>query len=72
VAWADRLGRTIAEHTARHDRDGTFVSEAYELLRAEATCAAVPAELGGHGATIRQVAMAQRAAHHCAPTASHP
>jgi alkylation response protein AidB-like acyl-CoA dehydrogenase len=71
VEWADRLGRTIAEHTARHDRDGTFVAEAYDLMRAEGYLAlAVPTELGGHGATIRQVAMAQRAlARHCSSAA---
>jgi alkylation response protein AidB-like acyl-CoA dehydrogenase len=71
VAWADELGRRIAEHVPRHDREGTFVTEAYELLRAEGYLAlAVPEELGGWGATVRQVAMAQRAlAQHCASTA---
>ena len=71
VEWADRIGRTIAEHTAGHDRDGTFVAEAYDIMRAEGYLAlAVPTELGGHGATIRQVAMAQRAlARHCSSTA---
>lgn len=71
VAWADELGRTIGEHTAAHDRDGTFVAEAYELLRSSGYLTlAVPEELGGRGATIRQVAMAQRAlARHCASTA---
>ena len=71
MAWAAELGAAIAEHAARHDRDGTFVAEAYELLRSSGYLAlAVPEELGGRGATIRQVAMAQRElARHCASTA---
>ena len=61
VAWADELGRQIAEHAERHDRDGTFVTEAYEAMKDAGYLAlAVPEELGGRGATIRQVAMAQR------------
>ena len=71
VAWAAALGREIGEHAARHDRDGTFVAEAYELLADSGYLAlAVPEELGGRGATVRQVAMAQRElAHHCGSTA---
>jgi acyl-CoA dehydrogenase len=71
VAWAGSLGAQISGHTHRHDVDGTFVDEAYDLLRREGYLAlAVPAELGGHGATIRQTAMAQRElARHCASTA---
>ena len=61
----------IGGHAAGHDRDGTFVAEAYDLLRPTGYLAlAVPEELGGRGATIRQVAMAQRElARHCASTA---
>lgn len=71
VAWADELGTKIAPYTAGHDRDGSFVTEAYDLLKSEGYLAlAVPTELGGRGATIRQVALAQRAlARHCASTA---
>ena len=71
VAWAATLGEKIGEHARRHDRDGTFVDEAYALLRDDGYLAlAVPSELGGLGATIRQTAMAQRElAHHCASTA---
>ncbi len=71
VAWAAELGAQIGEHAARHDRDGTFVAEAYEILgRSGYLALAVPEELGGRGATIRQVAMAQRElARHCASTA---
>ena len=71
VAWAASLGEQIAEHASRHDREGTFVDEAYQLLRSSGYLAlAVPTELGGRGATIRQTAMAQRElARHCAATA---
>lgn len=71
VAWAASLGQQIAPYASRHDRDGTFVQEAYELLRSSGYLAlAVPTELGGQGATIRQTAMAQRElAHHCSATA---
>ncbi|MET0324637.1 MAG: acyl-CoA dehydrogenase family protein [Ilumatobacteraceae bacterium] len=61
VAWADELGGQIAPFAAGHDRDGTFVTEAFELLRSSGWLAiAVPEELGGRGATIREVAMGQR------------
>lgn len=71
VAWAASLGTQISEHSRRHDRDGTFVDEAYDLLRSSGYLAlAVPTELGGHGASIRATAMAQRElARHCASTA---
>jgi alkylation response protein AidB-like acyl-CoA dehydrogenase len=71
VTWAAELGAAIGGHAAAHDRDGSFVAEAYELMRARGYLAlAVPEELGGRGATIRQVAMAQRElARHCASTA---
>ena len=71
VAWAKELGAEIAPHAAEHDRDGTFVTEAFELLRSSGYLAiAVPEELGGRGGTIREVAMAQRElAHACGSTA---
>jgi len=71
VAWARALGKQISGHARRHDIDGTFVDEAYRVMRDEGYLAlAVPAELGGHGATIRQTAMAQRElARHCASSA---
>jgi acyl-CoA dehydrogenase len=71
VAWAAELGTKISEYSAVHDRDGTFVTEAYETLREAGYLAlAVPEELGGSGASIRQVAMAQRElARHCSSTA---
>ena len=69
--WAAKLGSEIKGYVADHDRDGTFVAEAFKTLRDAGYFAlAVPEELGGRGATIRQVAMAQRElAHHCASTA---
>lgn len=71
VAWAAELGARIGEHAARHDREGSFVAEAYDVLgRAGYLALAVPEELGGRGATVRQVAMAQRElARHCASSA---
>jgi alkylation response protein AidB-like acyl-CoA dehydrogenase len=62
---------TLSEHAARHDADGSWVSESYERLRDAGMLAiAVPEELGGDGATIRDVAMVQRElAKHCGSTA---
>ncbi|MFJ5984721.1 acyl-CoA dehydrogenase family protein [Lentzea sp. NPDC092896] len=57
---AARIGAIAAAHASDHDRDATFVSEAYEAMREEGYLAlAVPEELGGLGATMRQVCYAQ-------------
>ncbi len=60
LALAARVGRVAAEFDAGHDRDATFVSEAYEEAHA---CGylrlAVPTELGGLGASMRQVVLAE-------------
>jgi alkylation response protein AidB-like acyl-CoA dehydrogenase len=71
VPWAAELGAKIAPFAAAHDRDGTFVTEAFELFKSSGYLAlAVPTELGGRGATISQVAMAQRElAKHCGSSA---
>ncbi len=71
VARAGDVGREIAAHAERHDRDGTFVQEGITRLREEGLLAiAVPTELGGTGATIRKVAAVQRElARHCGSTA---
>ena len=71
VPWAAELGAQIAPFAAGHDRDGTFVNEAFELFKSSGYLAlAVPRELGGHGATIRQVSYAQRElAKHCGSSA---
>ena len=71
VERAVAIGPRLAEHAARHDVDGTVVTEAYEALRdAGLFKAAVPVELGGDGATITELSGLQRElAHHCGATA---
>ncbi|HEU4336653.1 MAG TPA: acyl-CoA dehydrogenase family protein [Nocardioides sp.] len=71
VERARALGPRLADHAARHDLDGTFVGEGYQALRdAGLLTAAVPAELGGEGATIAELTALQRElAHHCGATA---
>jgi alkylation response protein AidB-like acyl-CoA dehydrogenase len=57
---AARIGAVAAEHAAEHDRDATFVDEAYAAMREHGYLAlAVPRELGGLGATMRQACYAQ-------------
>lgn len=49
----------LAANAARHDREGSFVSEAYAALReAGFFAAAVPTEFGGAGATLRELVQA--------------
>ncbi len=71
VRLAAELGAEIGALAGAHDRNGDFVADAYDLLKEAGYFAlAVPRELGGHGASIAEVAMAQRElAHHCASTA---
>ena len=60
VGLAGELGRSFEQYSAAHDRDGSFVTEAFATMRERGYLAlAVPVELGGLGATIGQVAMAQ-------------
>ena len=60
VGLACEVGEVAARHAADHDADATFVSEAYAAMRANGYLAlAVPAELGGQGASMRQIAYAQ-------------
>ncbi|HET9728944.1 MAG TPA: acyl-CoA dehydrogenase family protein [Acidimicrobiia bacterium] len=62
VGLATDLGKQFEPFAAAHDRDGTFVEEAYKILRESGYLAlAVPRELGGMGASIGQTAMAQAA-----------
>lgn len=60
LALAARVGRVAAQFDAGHDRDATFVTEAYDEAHA---CGylrlPVPVELGGLGASLRQVVLAE-------------
>ncbi len=57
---AARIGAVAGEHAAEHDRDATFVTEAYDAMREHGYLKlAVPTELGGLGASMRQVCHAQ-------------
>jgi alkylation response protein AidB-like acyl-CoA dehydrogenase len=68
---AARVTPVLAEHAGRHDADGTFATEALEALRdAGLLAAGVPTELGGLGATNRDLAQLQRElGRHCGSTA---
>ena len=60
VGLAAEMGVVAAEHADEHDHDATFVGEAYDAMRASGYLRlAVPTELGGLGASIRQVCYAQ-------------
>jgi alkylation response protein AidB-like acyl-CoA dehydrogenase len=71
VGWAATFGPTLREHAARHDHDGTWVSESFDALKAGGMLTlGVPAELGGMGASIREIALVDRElARHCGSTA---
>jgi alkylation response protein AidB-like acyl-CoA dehydrogenase len=61
----------LAENAARHDKEGSWVQESFEHLREQGILKlGVPSELGGDGATIRELTMVQRElAKHCGSTA---
>ena len=71
VELAAELGEVFAGRAAAHDRDNTFVAENFAEMRERGYLRlAVPEELGGLGATMRQVCYAQaELAKHCASTA---
>lgn len=71
IERAAACGPTLAAHAARHDQDGTWVHDSFERVRDAGLLAiAVPVELGGDGATVRQVALVQRElARYCGSTA---
>jgi alkylation response protein AidB-like acyl-CoA dehydrogenase len=71
AARAAAIGPAVAEHAARHDAEGSFVTEAYAVLRdAGLLKAAVPVELGGDGATVAELTALQRElGRHCGSTA---
>jgi acyl-CoA dehydrogenase len=71
VPLAAELGARFAERAAEHDRENTFVEENFALLRESGyTALAIPEELGGLGASFRQVCYAQaELARYCGATA---
>lgn len=71
IAEAERIGRAVAAHAARHDAEESFVEEGYRALReAGFFKALVPAEFGGGDAAYRDICGAiRRLATHCGATA---
>lgn len=71
VERAAACGPMLEQHAAGYDRDGSWVHDSFEHIRQAGLLAiAVPVELGGDGATIREVAAVQRElAKHCGSTA---
>ena len=60
LTMAATVGAEAARHDEAHDRDATFVTEAYDAMRSSGYLALpVPVDLGGGGATIRQMVLAQ-------------
>ena len=70
-AWAAEAGVALAASACRHDLEGSWVGDSFDHLRERGFLAlAVPAELGGHGATIAEVsAVIRELARHCGSTA---
>ncbi len=68
---AHSLGKDFADRAALSDESGSFVSDNYAALKsARVFAAAIPAELGGGGASHRQVAdMLRTLAQYCGSTA---
>jgi alkylation response protein AidB-like acyl-CoA dehydrogenase len=71
VPLAAELGEQFAPRAAEHDRKNTFVTDNFQALRAAGyTRLAVPEELGGLGASMRQICYAQEElARYCGATA---
>ena len=71
VALAREIGPGFAARAANFDETDTFVAENYaELTARRFFSAGVPAELGGGGASHRELcAMLRELAHHCGSTA---
>ncbi len=60
LSMAAEVGAVAARYDEVHDRDATFVTEAYDAMRATGYLRlAAPVELGGGGATLRQLVLAQ-------------
>jgi len=68
---AARLATDFGSRAAGHDAEGSFVAENYALMKEEGLIeAGVPAELGGGGASVAELAdMLRRLAHGCGSTA---
>jgi acyl-CoA dehydrogenase len=71
VGLAAELGQQFAPRAAEHDRENTFVAENFAALKASGyTRLPIPEELGGLGASLRQVCYAQEElARYCGATA---
>lgn len=71
VSGIERAARIAAEHADAVDREGRFPQEAIDALREEGLLGCmVPRALGGHGATLAEVArQTQRLARACSSTA---
>lgn len=71
VELAARVGTECAPRSAEHDRENTFVAENYAVLRDSGYLRLpVPTELGGLGASMRQICYAQaELARYCGSTA---
>lgn len=71
VELADRLAQEFAQRAGEHDRDGSFPFENYGRMREEGYLGlTVPEELGGMGASLRELMLAQeRLATGCGSTA---
>lgn len=71
VRVACELGPRFAERAQAHDESDSFVAENYaEMREAKLFSAAVPAELGGGGASYQDIcSVVREIAHHCGSTA---
>jgi alkylation response protein AidB-like acyl-CoA dehydrogenase len=71
VSRARELGPLFAAKAAEFDAEDKFVADNYSALKAAGLVhAGVPAELGGSGAEVRELAaMLRELAHHCGSTA---
>jgi acyl-CoA dehydrogenase len=70
IEVGEEVGRLAAPHAARHDEEGSFVSEGYAAVRKLSYgCLPVPKDLGGGGQGLLGMCQAQAAiAHGCAST----
>jgi alkylation response protein AidB-like acyl-CoA dehydrogenase len=60
LSLAAEIGRLAASTEASHDRDASFVAEAYDAMAERGYLAlAVPSDLGGGGAGLREVVLAE-------------